>query len=225
MPDIGPFNINNLLAGACRVLRAPTTVAVPTDLSSIIALTGAAAPAAGWIDIGGTGDSSSYERELESEDYEIENRSGVVLSEITSTQRTFSTTFAEITPEHLQIVEEAPVIATVAAVASSAGVTSKSAQKIVRGGSIDELSRHRIAFIARRKKSQALVTEPGGATRGAAVAGVLLNTSLTADSVDLEFAKGSLTGVEVSFQAFPDPAGAAGSDGVMWIFEQPGVMT
>lgn len=219
MPDIGPININKLLAGACRVLRAPTTVAVPTDLSSIIALTGAAGPAAGWIDIGATGDSSSYERELESEDYEVEQRSGVVLSEITGTQRTFTTTFSEITPEHLQIVEEAPVVATVAA-----GV-NKSSQKVVRGGSVDDLSRHRISFIARRKKSQALVTEPGGATRGAYVAGVLYNTSLTADSVEIEMAKGSLAGLEVSFQAFPDPVAPAGGDVVMWIEEQPGTIS
>lgn len=195
-----PSNIAKLLTGAyCRVLRAPfATSTEPTNLADFFAQIGAGAAVAPWLDFGSTGD-NTYERGADSEGYRIKERSGDVLEDITDVNRTFEAVVQEITPEHLQILEESPSITTIAAGAN------KGPQKLVKGSTIEEFTRYRIAFVARRKKSQALVTEPGGATRGAYLAGVLPCATLVADDVEIEWSEGDLASIPMQFKAYPDP--------------------
>lgn len=215
-----PANIAKLLGGTCRVMRSPVTGAAPANLADIISLTKVAAVNSGtatapWLNFGATSDDQSYSRDVSSEGYEINERSGEVLEDITGVERTFSVSLAEITPEHLQLLEGAAAITTIAAGAN------KSAQKKVLGGAIDEFERQRIAFIGRRKRSQAEVTETDGTKRGAYVAGVLLNAGLTADSSEVSFGPGNLATIPVSFKAYTDDTvGAA----IAWFEEQPGLI-
>lgn len=219
MPVDAPSNIAKLLTGAyCRVLRAPFATSTPVaNLADVIALIGAAAATSPFLDFGSTGD-NTYSRGADSEGYHIKERGGDVLEDITEVNRTFEVVLNEVTPEHLQIVEQAGSITTIAAAAN------KSAQKVVKAGSIDEFDRHRIVFIARRKKSQAMVTEPGGATRGAYVAGVLQSAALVADDVEIEFSEGDLVSIPMQFKAYADPALPAGQDSIAWFEEQPGAI-
>lgn len=217
MSDL-PVQINALITGACDIAYAPITADVPEHIGDIIELVGDPDVVTPWKLFGATSGGSSYTRSVDSEEIEIDQRQGAVFEDITDITRTFSTEIAEISPEHLKIVENAAAIETIAAAAG------KSAQKVVRGGSFDEFTSYRIAFIAQRRKSQGLVTEPGGATRGAYVVGVLYNATLSSDDAELTFDEGGLATMGITFKAFPDPALDAGKDTVAFFEEQPGTI-
>lgn len=196
-----PFNLANLLGGAVRVLWAPIDEDLPTDPSDIFDQTGPDyLPNGTWEDFGAAVDGSEYGRAIESSGNEIEQSTSTVLEEITGTQRTFTTSIAEITPEHLAMIEETPE-ASIDDIAAAAG---HSAFKKVPFGNISSQTRRRIAFVARRAKGAgADVTEPGGRVRGAFEVGVLYACTLTADSTSIAFAKGNLASAAVTFKAFP----------------------
>ena len=214
-----PVQINKLLAGVCHTFVAPITAAVPVNLADIIALVGTPAPAAPWRYLGATDDDSgTFERDFKVEDFTIGQRNGAVLRDVTELHLGFTTDLSEVTPENLQLILEGSTITTVAAAAN------KSAQKHVRGGSFSELTRYRVAFVARRKKSQALITEPGGNQRGAYVAGVLYNVALGADKSSVKFSKKGLAQLPVQFEAYPEDTLPQGQEYYTFIEEQPGII-
>jgi len=218
MSDL-PININKLLSGACDVAYAPTTVDVAANLSDILALIGTPDVNPDYALFGSTVGGSGYTREIESEGLSVDQRQGDVFEDITNISRTWTTQIAEISPEHLQIVEEAPEIETIAAGANT------SAQKLVAAGSFDEFTRYRIAFIAQRRKSQGLVIPPTGDPRGCYVVAYLPQASLAADSSEITFEEGGLATASVTFKAFPEATLPSGRDTILWFEEQPGTIS
>lgn len=215
------IQVDKLITGACDIAYAPTTVAVPTNIADIITLTGASPTVqTGWSLLGATEGGASYSREVESDEISVDQRQGAVFEDITNITRTFTTRIAEITPAHLQILEEAPAISTIAA------ATGKSVQRLVKAGSFDEFTRYRVAFIAQRRKSQGLVTDPGGGNpRGCYVVGVLYNAALAADTSELTFEEGGLATATVTFKAFAESTLSVGADTIGWFEEQAGAIT
>jgi hypothetical protein len=214
-----PYDIDNLLGGAVRVLYAPSTVAVPTNIADVIEMVAPYTPKTGWLDLGATRDGFSYSRGFDVEGYEIQQVAGPILEEVTDITRTVTASAAEFTPEILRILEEA---GTPGAQAAAAGI---SAQEILKFGGFTTTTKYRIAFISRRHKGSGLVTEPGGATRGRFVMGAAYNAQMTADETEIEQEKGTLSAFGLTFRMFPEPGQTEGQEYGLWAFENIGTIT
>jgi len=195
-----PFTQTNLLTGPVRILRAPTSVAVPNRLGDIISLVSPYTALTGWLEVGATEGETEYSRDMDSEEIRIEQATGAVLTQVTEVVRTLVIPGVEITPELTQLVEEGPSVTTVAAAAG------QSAYKKVSFGSIDSLTRHRIAVVAERDIALGgVVTEPTtGIKRGPLVGLVGYQTALTADDSGMEWERGNLVTREIKLTFFPD---------------------
>lgn len=221
-----PNSIANLLDGPIRALRAPHGVAPgrPDDISDIISMVHPYTPKTGWIDFGATADAASYDRDMDSEEYTIEQETSAVFSRITGVTRGFTIPISEITPENMQIIEEGAALVDIAA-AAGAGAQTKAAF-----GSIESLTVHRIAFIAIRDPGfgGVVIEPPGDATarrRGLFVALVGYRVTLAAEGSSVEIAKGSLATREVSFTLFPEDGVANADENTgAFLFEEPGTI-
>lgn len=219
-----PWNINNLLGGRIRALYAPTTVALPAGPGDIFVQTAVAAPnyapKTGWLDFGAGRDAAHYERGITVAEWEIQQAKAAVVRQVSGLVRRVQLSIAEITPELVQILEEAPAIGTIA---SAAGV---SAQKEVGMGGIDTLSRYRIAFVSQRDPSAGKVVEPAGGNtgRGRFVVGVGWECSVSADAVQLEAAKATMSALTVTFDFFPVSGQTDAKAYGAWWFEQAGTI-
>lgn len=218
---LNPYDLSDLLKGPCRVLRAPLDTDVPTMISDIIGVDkGNYEPADGWLDFGATTQGTAYSRQFSESGTQIEQATGDVDSEITDVVRAVSASFAEISPELLQIFEQAANIDTVAA------AKGHSAEKQVKFGTVESTEAYRIAFVGRRAKGQGSdVKESGGKVRGALVAGVLLRAKLTGDQASLALAKGQISSAGLTFQAFADSSQPEGEEHGLWMLEQAGTIS
>lgn len=198
-----PYDINNLLGGACRVLYGdPADVDIPVDPSDVIDLIYPYAAQDGWTDLGATRDAFSYTRGFDTEGQEIQQVAGNVLEEITSISRGLSVSMAEFNAEGFALMEGAPGVDTVAAVAGA-----HPGFDTVSFGSFSSLTRYRVAFVSQRSKASGSVTEPvadGAKVRGRFVMGWANQAQLSADEITLELDKGALSAVALGFTLFPD---------------------
>lgn len=218
-----PYDINNLLAGAVRILYAPTSVAIPGNIADVVDMESPYSAQTGWIDLGATKDSFTYTRGFDTEGLEIQQVAGNVLEEITDITRTLEVSMAELNPTTLAIMEGADP----ADVSTIAAATGKSQQKRIKYGSFSSLERYRFAFIARRSKQSGVVTESDATTtRGRFVMGVANQAQLSADDADLEFDKGNLTAAGVTWTMFPDSTVVLSEEAWgAWYDEQSGTIT
>jgi hypothetical protein len=220
-----PYNIDNLLGGAVRILYGdpagtPAT-GIPASIADVINMTSPYAPKTGWVDLGATKESFTYTRGFDVEGWEIQQNQGNVIEEITQITRSIEVSVAEFKPETLQIIENAPTVADVAAAVGA------SAQKRVSFGSFQSPKRRRFAFIARRSNASGLVIEPGagGIQRGRFFMGVIYQAQIAAADTSIEQAKGALTASGVTFTCFPDASQAQGSEYGAYYDELAGTIT
>ena len=218
-----PYDVNNLTGGRTRILYAPTSQAIPANMDDIFEMDGGGYVVKGsWLDLGATKEASSYARGFDTGAWEIQQVVGAVVEEVTDVTRTLTVSFADFKPEHLQIIENAPSIATLAAAAG------RSAQKQVSFGAFSSITRYRFAFVQQRSKQSGIVTESAGAgsgTRGRFLCGVLYDAQISADEVTFEQAKGELTGVGVTFTGFPASGQPTGQEYGTWLDELAGTIT
>jgi hypothetical protein len=219
-----PYDLNNLLGGAARVVvsdDATALPAIPATIESVIdpELDNEYVAKTGWKDAGATTEGTSYSRDLETDGYEIEQTQGFVFEEVTEVSRTLDVTFGEITPELVRIVENAGAAGTVAA------TLTQVAQKAIKFGSITTLDVRRVCFIAMRSPKSGLVIEPDGTERGRFVMLCLYSVTIAAESSEVEVAKGSLTGLPCTFTAFPEDGQPQGQEWGTWLFEDAGDLT
>src|SRR5262245_38319560 len=95
-----PYDIDNLLGGAVRILYAPSTQAIPSTggIADVIEMVGPNyAAKTGWIDLGATKESFSYTRGFDVEGWEIQQTAGNVIEEISDITRSVSVSIAEFT--------------------------------------------------------------------------------------------------------------------------------
>lgn len=222
-----PYDIDNLLGGAVRVLYAPTSVSIPTQIGDVIKMVGPDyAPETGWIDLLATKEAFSYSRGFDVEGWEIQQTSGNVIEEITDISRSVNVSVANFTTAILKILEGDTGTITAVAAVPGATNTGTSAQSRLTFGSFASLTQYRIAFIARRSKSSGLVTETGNssATRGRFVMGVGYRAQLSADEIEMEQAKGELTAANTGFTFFPESGQAQGVEYGCWVTEDTGTI-
>ena len=220
-----PYDIDNLLGGAVRILFADleeaSPPAIPDSIDDVVAMSYPYAPKTGWLDLGATKESFTYSRGFETEGWEIQQEQGNVIEEVTSISRTIELSLAEFRPETLQLMENAPNATTVAA------ATGISQQKRVGFGSFQSPHRYRFAFISRRSTASGIVTEGSGGTprtRGRFFMGVLYQAQIAADDISLEQSKGALTAAGLTFTAFPDALAVADEEYGAWYDEQAGTL-
>jgi hypothetical protein len=215
-----PYDKDNLLGGAARVLYAPDSEAIPTSIADVIDMETPYTSQSGWVDLGATRDAASYARGVSAEGYQIQQLSGDVLEEITEITRTMTVSIAEIKAEHLQIMEEANSIGAVAAGALT------SAQESVKVGLFADVSNYRVCFIGQRLKESGLVTEDTTPiTRGRFVMLCLYNTTISAEESGMEFDKGTLVAAPLTFKSFPESGEAEGEEYGIWLTEDAGTIT
>jgi hypothetical protein len=216
-----PYNIDNLLGGAVRLLYAPTSVAIPEGIEDVISMVSPYTAKTGWVDIGATRDSFTYTRGFEVSGWEIQQTAGNVIEEVSSITRTVTLSLAEFRTEILELVEESQSVDTVAAAADVG------AQHVVRFGSFTSLGRHRIAFICRRSRASGEVLEDvGGLARGAFVMGVGYTAQISAEDATIEFDKGALSAAGVGFTFFPASDLLQGEEYGAWFMEDhPATLT
>ncbi len=217
-----PYNIDNLLGGAVRILYGKAdgvgAAAIPESIDDVIAMVAPYASKSGWTDLGATKESFSYSRSFDTSGYEIQQVAGNVIEEITDIARSIEVSFADFRPEHMQMIENAPAVATIAA------ATNASAQKRVGFGSFTSPVQYRFAFIAQRPKQAGLVIEPSDAERGRFFMGVANLAQVAADEMSFEQAKGELTGAGVTFTMFPSDDADTGEEYGAWYDEQAGTI-
>jgi hypothetical protein len=223
-----PYDLDNLLGGRARVLYAvadgATPQAIPTKLNDIFdqvsPYAAKATPSPGWLEAGAARDAASYARGLSTSGYEIQQVTGPVMDEITDVGRSITVSLAEIKPAFMKILEEGQAIE---AVAAAAGY---SAAQRVAFGTITDLSRFRIALVAQRKIKSGVVTEPTGSIkRGRFVAVVLHEVTISADDAGVEWDKGNLVHIPLTFTAYPAAGQAAGKEYGIWLDETAGTIT
>lgn len=190
----------NLLSGPAYWYYAPGTASRPTKIDDVIAMASPYTPKTNWLPGGGTSDASQYGRELEEQEYEIQQRTGAVATKIIGVSRTMTIPIAEITAEGMRIIEAAPAPTTIAQGAAASGTP---AQTRLDFGSISTLPKYRVALIAERDKAFGGSAE--GGARGPFAAILFFWASITADVSGMEIAAGNLVGRDLSFRAFPDP--------------------
>lgn len=225
MDPLRPYDITKHFVGSVRVVYAPITEAIPANLADVTALVanaGAYALAGDWEDFGTIPDGEEVvaTHGRDSEGIAIENDNGNLYEEITDVTRGLKVTLAELGPEVLQILENAPSIDTIAAAAG------KSAQKGVPIGSYASLARYRVGFIGKRPIEAGVVTEPVTLKERPRLGGYFLNRcTLASDDQDITFGKGKLAQAEVAFTAFPEPGVAAEESYGTWLLEDAGTIT
>jgi len=219
-----PYDIDNLLGGAVRILYGKVTgtgaASVPVNMADVFDLVSPYAAKTNWTDLGATKESFSYSRSFDTSGYEIQQVSGNVIEEITDISRSVEISFADFRPEHLRMMENAPNIASVVAAAN------KSAQKKIAFGTFSSPEQYRFAFVAQRPKQAGIVTEPGapGKERGRFFMGVIYAGQVSADELTFEQAKGELTAAGVTFTAFPVSGQPTGEEFGAWYDEQAGTI-
>jgi hypothetical protein len=209
-----PYDIDNLLGGAVRVLFAPVSAPLPADIGDVIDMVTPYAAVTPWKDFGATKESFTYTRGFDTEGFEIQQVPGAILEDITSLSRTISVSVAELRDDLLAMIEQGTIATDVAA------GTGAGAQDIVKFGSFNSVTQYRIAWVSRRHQGSGTVAEGGGVTRGRFFMGVGYRCQITADEIEFAGAKGELTGLGLSFKLFPEPGGVYGQEYGLWASEQ-----
>jgi hypothetical protein len=204
-----PYDVNELLGGRARILIAPTSVAVPTSLSSIVSTTSPYAASTGWEDIGATAGPAQYSRNLTVAGYDIQQSTSAVLEEPQEVTRTISFPAAEVRSDILALFE------------GTDSVTSATGADVVKFGTIVELTSHRIAIVGIRKKVQG--TPTADATRGRLVALVGYNVTISADNAQGSFGEGEMMTMPLSFTFHSDATiNTTGEEMGAWFLENAG---
>lgn len=219
-----PYDKGNAAAGPARVLWAETDVAVPTDFYDVlpgVADSEGEYPAlTGWNDFGLAADAPSYTHDKDTEGLEYQQTAGVLFEQISEITRSFTAQIAEISPEHLKIIENADTIETIASAANQA------AQKKVAFGLYENFKQYRIAMVMYRPTGAGVVTEPAPSnrTRPPGIMLVLPLVSLAAEGTDIEVDRSDPVNAEVEFTVFPEPTLGVNKEHGFWVLESSGVI-
>lgn len=216
MSDFFPFDINKIAQGPARVMYAPTTVAVPTKLSSLFLQKAPYTAATDWLNAGATTGPTVIGRTFATTGLNIQQTSSTILDEISDVGRTVTIPIGQLDSALLSVMEQSGSVTTVA---SASGVDL--GQTVVKFGSIVDLGTYRVAVVYRFKKSQGIVVEPTTLLeRGRIAAWVGYVAKLTADNVQVSVGENEIVGGSLAFKLEDDPTVTAeGTEQGFWIYE------
>jgi len=222
-----PYDVDNLLGGQVRVLYAPTSVALPTGIADVIEMIGPDYdPKTGWVDLLATKEAFSYSRGFDVSGWEIQQTAGNVIEEITDITRSVNVSVANFTTDILKILEGGSGTTSTVSATPGAAAVAEGAQDVLQFGSFTSLTQYRIAFISKRSLSSGVVVEAANANhnRGRFVMGVGYRGQLSADEIEMEQAKGELTGANTGFTFFPESGESQGEEYGAWFLEDAGTI-
>lgn len=214
-----PYDLNELLGGVVRVVLQPyDDAAIPDSPIDIFDQVAPYETNGDFADLGATTDDFTYGRALEVSGYEIQQVQGNVFEEVADSTRTVSVPMAQIGPAGLKIIEQQADDPELIAAA-----LGSSAYDAVDIGTISDLQRYTIAFVARRNIGSGEVVEGvAGPKRGRFVVGVGYNVAVTADNVEMGIGKGTLASAQITFKFFPESSKVQGKEFGRWFFERAG---
>lgn len=219
---LNKYDLNELLKGPCSVLYAKRTseTSLPQNIADIFEPDGEPyKQVSPWNWFGATTAGTAYSSQFTTAGYQIEQANGNVDEDVTDVVRTVQATFGQVTPELIQMFEQASNIDSVEA------AKGRSSEKQIRTGSFESLTEYMIAFVGRRLKGKgADVTESGGNVRGAFVVGGLNAAKMTGDQKAIQLAKGQLASAPLTFQAYPDNEEETGEEHGFWFIEESGTI-
>jgi hypothetical protein len=219
-----PYNLNELLGGAARVLYAPIGTTDSAKPADVFLQKSPYTPGTGYVDFGSTKESFTYNRSFETTGQEIQQQTGAVYEAITSNTRQATVSIAGINETNLQIIEQQATAPGTLSVVT--GAAPQLAYKETQVGTVTSFVRYRFAFVAMRDQSAGVVNEITPAkARGRFVVFYAAQASVSADQASLELAKGSLAAIPVTFTFFPDSTKTAGEEYGDWWFEPAGTQT
>lgn len=149
MPDIYKVNGENIVGGPGRLVFAPFGTPYPARISDVMDLTAPFNLKSPWVDLGATNDGISISRGFDTEDFQVDQVSGAVETDITGWTHTLETNLAENTVENRQlalaggtIITQAPTYGMATTLGASVGtnatiITVTSAANIDQGSWIE----------------------------------------------------------------------------------------
>lgn len=216
------YNRAQLLSGELRHIIAPAdSVALAVNPSDIFDQVFPYALKTGYLELGATTDSTSYELGLDAEDWFIKQSSLKVGQRINEVMRSISTTLAQVSAQNTRLAEEGGADTAIAAAAG------RSAWTRVRTGAISARTPYRLALVGQRAPEfgGGLVTEPGGGKRPTMFVCLAHYALIAAEDQEMEFDAEDLVGREVQWDLYPeDSITVANENTVSWFFEAPGVI-
>lgn len=218
--SILPWDGATLLKGPTPFIYAlASEVAVPANIADVLDPDDPAHPLVeGWNHGGATIGGAQIGRQFSASGYQIDQVDGDVDKDM-DVARSSQITMGALTPEILQILEQAPSIDTVAK------AKGRSAEKHVPFGTVASLETYRIVFLGRRFKGKgADVTMSGGKVRGAFGGYLLYEAKISGDQSTIALAKGQLASAPLGFEAYPDNSQPEGEEHGRWFFEEPGTI-
>lgn len=219
--DFFPYDITNLTVGpiTAMVANVNAVASFPTKLQDVFQTYAPYTAVSPWFRFGAGVNPGSYSTGNTQSDLSIEQDTEPVDTEVTAVNRSIQINMAEFSPQALSIIEQSPGVELVAA---AAGVAV--AQDAIPFGSYSDLEHYRVVLLARRKKKWGVVIEPGGKQRGRVLGAFLYSATITGDAKTAQFAKGSLSSMDITFQAYPDSAAPGGKDHGRWLSERAGTI-
>lgn len=103
MADIFKVNSGNIVGGPGRLVVKPYDGTFPEAISDVMNLNSPFDLVEGWRDMGATNDGITTSRSFDTEDFEVDQVTGAVDTDITSWSHGLSTTLAENTVENRQL--------------------------------------------------------------------------------------------------------------------------
>jgi hypothetical protein len=215
-----PYSKLNLITGPIRIVAAKRSAlsGLPVKPSDIIGQVSPYTLVSPYFNFGASVNPASYSSGDTQSDLTIEQDTAAVGTDVTEVNKSLQFNVAELTANSIAVLEQSPGVETLAAVSGS------SSFKRVPVGTYTDKDKYCVVFIGRRRKEAGLVTEPGGATRGRMLIVLLYNAAITGDAKSAQFAKGALSGMDVTFQGYPDAAGASLKDLGDWWEEDAGTI-
>lgn len=220
-----PYDEAGALSGPARILFAPTTVAVPTDIFAVVPavadVDGEYPALTGWEDFGLTADATTTSHARDSSGLEYQQPVAALFQAITSITRQITVPVAHIDERTLQIMENASAATTIAAAAG------KSSQKKINVGNYSSVPQWRVVMIAYRPNGAGTVTEPAPSpvgTRPPLVARVIPRCTIASDSTELSIGRGDPSSMPIVFTAESEPTAPSGGEHGYWITEDAGVI-
>ncbi len=223
MNDLFPYDINELVGSAARILIAPTTVAAPVGLHEVVEVIGAPSspkypPQTGWLDLGATTTEPQYTRNLTVKERTIQQENTGLLRRPDQITRGVSMVLGEVSQQNLAIFEPGSTSEDIAAAVGHAAYDHTNI------GTATSLVAYRLAVIGLLDPRQGIVTEGvAGPTRGRLVGRIFPLVQIDADNASATLGEDGWT-LPVNLTSFPDPDVDGDVGEGFWFSEKSGVI-
>jgi hypothetical protein len=219
MAGMLPYDLNDLAAGAVRVIVHPVSTTLFKTPHGAFDPETPYEPTTDGRDLGATTGPITYDRNFTVQGLKIEQSTANVLEVPDEMIRQIHIPMGEITPANIGIFENSDEIGTIAAAAGHSAFATLSA------GDISDVTAYRVTVVGMRQKQQGIVVESDDTTeRGRFYGFIAYRATFTADSSTISFGKGALASMTVTLKLYPESSEPAGKNQIIWFDETAGTI-